>query len=197
MGNRDDLLAGARRCLIEKGFARTTVRDIAAAAGGVSMAAIGYHFGSREELLNAALVDAMSELSDEITAGLAEVGADAGPAERYRALWRRMIDSFRQHRTLWLANLEALVQAEHSPRLRDQLVAGQREGRRGLAAGLLGVPEDTVDEAAVRTVGSLQLALLLGAATQWLTDPDRAPTADDLDAGLRTLADLLAAPTRR
>jgi AcrR family transcriptional regulator len=191
MGNREDLLAGARRCLIEKGFGRTTVRDISAAAGGVSMAAIGYHFGSREELLNAALIDAMNELSDEIAAGLAELGADATPAQRYQALWQRMTDSFRQHRTLWLANLEALVQAEHSPQLRDQLVAGQRQGRRGLAAGLLGVAEDTVDDTALRSVGSLQLALLLGSATQWLTDPDQAPTGDDLRTGLRTVAELL------
>jgi len=50
MGNREDLLAGALECLKTKGWARTTVRDIAAAAG-VNHAAIGYHFGSREALL--------------------------------------------------------------------------------------------------------------------------------------------------
>ncbi len=54
MGNRDDLLDGAVRCLRDKGWARSTVRDIAAAAG-VSHAAIGYHFGSREALLTAFL----------------------------------------------------------------------------------------------------------------------------------------------
>ncbi len=58
MGNREDLLAGARRCLFEKGYSCTTVRDIATAAGGVSMAAIGYHFGSKEALLNEALAEA-------------------------------------------------------------------------------------------------------------------------------------------
>lgn len=60
MGNREDLLAGARRCLEEKGYLRTTVRDIATASK-VSMAAIGYHFGSREVLLNQALFAAMDE----------------------------------------------------------------------------------------------------------------------------------------
>src|SRR5215472_17197961 len=49
-GNREDLLAGALECLKTKGWTRTTVRDIAAAAG-VNHAAIGYHFGSREALL--------------------------------------------------------------------------------------------------------------------------------------------------
>jgi AcrR family transcriptional regulator len=52
MGNREELIAGAKRCLIEKGFARTTARDIASASG-VSLAAIGYHFGSKARSLSA------------------------------------------------------------------------------------------------------------------------------------------------
>ena len=45
MGNREALLLGAKCCLLEKGLARTTARDIGGAAG-VSLAAIGYHFRS-------------------------------------------------------------------------------------------------------------------------------------------------------
>ena len=33
MGNREDLLAGAKKCLYEKGYARTTARDIAPRPG--------------------------------------------------------------------------------------------------------------------------------------------------------------------
>ncbi|MGH3648185.1 MAG: TetR/AcrR family transcriptional regulator, partial [Micromonosporaceae bacterium] len=51
MGNREALLEGAKRCFHEKGYARTTARDIAQASG-VSLAAIGYHFGSKEALMN-------------------------------------------------------------------------------------------------------------------------------------------------
>ena len=58
MGNREQLLDGALACLYDKGYARTTARDIASAAG-VSLAAIGYHFGTTEVLLNAALLRAM------------------------------------------------------------------------------------------------------------------------------------------
>jgi AcrR family transcriptional regulator len=65
MGNREDLPAGALACLKDKGWARTTVRDIAAAAG-VNHAAIGYHFGSREALLTSAFVQAMEEWGAEI-----------------------------------------------------------------------------------------------------------------------------------
>ncbi|MDX3104534.1 TetR/AcrR family transcriptional regulator [Nonomuraea angiospora] len=186
MGNREDLLAGARRCLEEKGWARTTVRDISAAAG-VSMAAIGYHFGSREALLNAALVEAMREWGEQIGVAMAAVDETAAPGERFEALWERLIASIGEHRTLWLANLEAMVQAEHSPELRDELVAGQREGRRGMAAHLVDGDEADIAEREVRTLGSVHLALLLGVMAQWLNDPDQAPTGAEVLAGLRAL----------
>jgi AcrR family transcriptional regulator len=60
MGNREALLEGAKRCLLEKGYAKTTARDIADAAG-VSLAAIGYHYGSKESLLEQAFMAAMEE----------------------------------------------------------------------------------------------------------------------------------------
>ncbi|RSM97103.1 TetR family transcriptional regulator [Nonomuraea sp. WAC 01424] len=187
MGNREDLLAGARRCLEEKGWGRTTVRDIATASG-VSMAAIGYHFGSREALLNAALIEAMDEWGHQVGAALSALD-DAGqqPADRFAAMWAQLIASINEHRTLWLANLEALVQAEHSPELREQLVAGQREGRRGMAAQLTGVPEEEITEGEVRAVGSVNLALLLGVMAQWLNDPEAAPSAAEVVEGLRTI----------
>jgi len=52
--SRDQLLEGALLCLQTKGYARTTARDIAAASGA-NLASIGYHFGSKEGLLNAAV----------------------------------------------------------------------------------------------------------------------------------------------
>ena len=67
MGNREDLLAGAKRCLMEKGYARTTARDIAAASG-VSLAAIGYHFGSKDALMNQAVYESVGEWADEVQA---------------------------------------------------------------------------------------------------------------------------------
>ncbi|MFB4283224.1 TetR/AcrR family transcriptional regulator [Nonomuraea sp. MTCD27] len=191
MGNREDLLAGARRCLEEKGWGRTTVRDISAASG-VSMAAIGYHFGSREALLNAALIEAVDEWGTQVGRTLAAFGADgSGPAERYEAMWAAITASFTTHRTLWLATIEALVQAEHSDDLRRYLAGGQALGRRGLAATLLGTPEDDVDDRSVHTLGAVQMALLTGVVTQWLTDPGRAPDAAEIVAGLRALTDVI------
>ena len=46
-----------------------------------------------------------------------------------------------------------------------------------------------LDEETVRTVGSASLALMSGVMTQWLTDPSRAPSAEQLAAGLRALCE--------
>ncbi len=83
------------------------------------------------------------------------------------------------------------MQAESSPRIRELMAHGMREGRSGLTAGLLGVPEDEVSDRAVRTIGSLQLALMSGVLMQWTIDPDNAPTAHDIAAGLIALAGLI------
>ncbi|MCI2417304.1 hypothetical protein MOQ72_07700 [Saccharopolyspora sp. K220] len=89
---------------------------------------------------------------------------------------------------LWLASVEAAVHAEHSPRIRELLTQGMREGRSGLAAGLLDIPEDAVDNQTLRTIGALQLALMSGLLMQWTLDPDHAPTEHDITQGLIGLA---------
>lgn len=159
MGNREDLLDGAKQCLIERGWARTTVRDIASAAG-VSHAAIGYHFGSKDALLTQALVQAVDELDDELRRG--------APADQPEERWQALIDSFTTHRALWVAQLEAVVQAERSPEVRAHLAQGQRQGREGLG-------------------GSVPLALLTGLMLQWLVDPDHAPSGAEVAQELRSL----------
>lgn len=188
MGNREDLLAGALTCLKDKGWARTTVRDIATAAG-VNHAAIGYHFGSREALLIEAFVQAMDEWGGEIeTAVRAALEPDATPRERYEAFWRRAIDSYGANRRLWLASVEAAVEAEHNPRVRELMVNALREGRSGLAAGLLGIPEGELDDKDIHSIGSVQLALMSGVLVQHLLDPDHAPSADNITDALVSLA---------
>jgi AcrR family transcriptional regulator len=44
-GSKDRLLRAARSCIAEQGFATTSSRDIARAAGA-NVASINYHFGS-------------------------------------------------------------------------------------------------------------------------------------------------------
>ncbi|WP_405490548.1 TetR/AcrR family transcriptional regulator [Streptomyces sp. NBC_00096] len=187
MGNREDLLAGARRCLEEKGYLRTTVRDIASASK-VSMAAIGYHFGSREVLLNQALFAAMEEWA----AGSGRLAGQGDTArERYADTWDRKIRDFGDMRWLWTASVEAFVHAQSSPELLAILAEGQRHNRRMVAAQLRGVPVEEVAEEDVRSLGSVHIALLTGVMVQCLTDPEHAPDGRSLAQGLRAMAELL------
>lgn len=48
-----------------------------------------------------------------------------------------------------------------------------------------GTAETELSEAEIRTLGSVQLALVSGLMMQHLTDPESAPTADEVRAGLR------------
>ena len=181
MGHRERLLAGARRCLFERGYARTTARDIVAASG-TNLASIGYHFGSKEALLNAAMIEAIDEWGEELKGALitdADVGS-MDPIERFESIWTRVIESFEAHRPLWVANFEAFMQAQHSPELREQLAAGHEEARFGLAALFQGTDESMVDERVAQTVGSFYVALMSGLITQWLLDAQRAPSGGAL-----------------
>lgn len=189
MGNREDLLAGAQRCLLEKGYERTTARDIANASG-VSLAAIGYHFGSKEALLNEALFAAMDEWGATVDRALTADGeaADATTIGRVEAQMDRMVGTLVEHRPLWIASFEAFLLAVRNPKMREMMSMGHQEGRRGLAAQLRGVPEDTVSDEEARTFGGVALALISGMLMQQLIDPDHAPSGADVVAGLRTLA---------
>ena len=188
MGHRERLLAGARRCLFERGYARTTARDIVAASG-TNLASIGYHFGSKEALLNAAMIEAIDEWGEELKGALitdADVGS-MDPIERFESIWTRVIESFEAHRPLWVATFEAFMQAQHSPELREQLAAGHEEARFGLAALFQGTDESMVDERVAQTVGSFYVALMSGLITQWLLDAQRAPSGGAMAEALRTI----------
>ena len=187
MGNREDLLSAAKRCLVEKGYARTTARDIVAAAG-TSLAAIGYHFGSKDHLLNLALVDASQEWGEQLERVL---GADRAPGEtpieRFEAVWNRVIELLDEYRGLWSASIEVIGQVDNVPEVREVLADGLRQARLGLAELMHGIDPATDEATAVR-VGSFNQALLTGVVTQWLIDPDSAPTGRDLADVLRMYA---------
>ena len=187
VGHREDLLAGAKRCLSELGYARTTARDLVAASG-TNLASIGYHFGSKEALLTEALIEATDEWAEEIKRVLA-AEADVDPLARFETAWRRVLASFEQDRRLWTSVVEALPLLERMPRLRERFADGAEEARQALPAMMLGPAAGQ----ASRSVGSLLYALLIGVLVQRLVDPRRSPQAVDLAAGLRALAAMVRA----
>jgi AcrR family transcriptional regulator len=189
MGNREDLLAGAKRCLNEKGYRATSARDIANAAG-TSLAAIGYHFGGKDNLLNVALVEAAKEWGDEMERVLAaDLEPDLPPAERFEATWARVIDSFRTHRDMWTAQLRVMIDLKSLPDEGRFLVEALREGRRELSQ--IFQPDPPTDDHRRRVFGSVHHALLLGVMAQWLIDPDDSLSAAEIVEGLRAVTGIV------
>src|SRR3989440_872256 len=96
ISHRDQLLEGAIECLRNKGYARTTARDIAAAANA-NLASIGYHFGSKEALLNEAITQTCEEWTMRI--GEAAFASDAtSPLAQMAASWVAMLAAFEELR---------------------------------------------------------------------------------------------------
>jgi AcrR family transcriptional regulator len=190
MGNREDLLAGAKRCLLAKGYTRTTARDIATESG-VSLAAIGYHFGSKDVLLQEALQDALEEWGEEIASVLAaETDPDASPDARFEATWDRVVRSFAGTRALWALQFEVIAHIERTPELRATFAEANRQARLGLAE-LFGHGAGALGERRAEQVGTYYQALLAGMAAQWLVDPDAAPSGRDLATATRTVIEVI------
>lgn len=195
MGHREELLDGAAQCLYDKGFGRTTARDVVAASG-TNLASIGYHFGSKDALLTEALLKATAGWAEELDRALAEPDATptADPQRRVEDTWSRVIGLFASERRLWSTHVEALAQADRLPELRDSLVAAQREAREGLALTFHTLPDDPdAADRRVHVLGAVYQALLTGVMVQWLLDPDTAPSGVDVAEGLQAMADQQAA----
>jgi AcrR family transcriptional regulator len=186
MGHREDLLAGAKRCLYEKGYARTTARDIVAASG-TNLASIGYHYGSKDALMNAALFSAIEDWGDQLAQALAtDAGPHATPLERFELYWTRVLDSHPTQKQIWAATFEMFGQVDRVPDVRRLIAEGLEEGRNAWAMLLQGIDPSADPEKAYQ-VGSFYQALLSGVLVQWLVDPDRAPSGHDLAEALRAI----------
>jgi AcrR family transcriptional regulator len=197
MGNRDALLLAAKGCLLEKGYMRTTARDIASSAG-VSLAAIGYHFSSKEALLTEALLLAFNDWDRDFRQALeANVKSKATPVERFESIWARLMETFTTHRSLWVANFELFSQLEHHPEIRRNLVHTLHLARVGLAALFLGMDESAISRRTAETIGTFHHVLLTGLIAQWLMDPGSALSARGLTEALRSTASHLEGPEKK
>jgi AcrR family transcriptional regulator len=188
VGNREDLISGAKRCLLEKGYARTTARDIAAASG-VSLAAIGYHFGSKDALMNLAVYETIGDWGDALGRALAADAAPNGPGSRLEATMARTIQSFGgEERELWATQIELMSLLEHNDELRTFLAGVQRDASDGLAELFLGIDPAGEPEVA-RTAGAVLHALIIGLLVKWSMDPAQAPSGHDVVEGLRQITE--------
>lgn len=185
MGHKEDLLAGAKKCLREIGYANTTARDIVAASG-TNLASIGYHFGSKDALMTQAIIEMLGEWGESFEPP--PETADIGYVARFRAQWQGMITAITADPQLAAASFENAAHAVRMPQILPIIAAGQEEGREGMGEAFA----TEADAKTQRGVGSLMLAVTSGLIAQWLTDPARSPSPDDLVTAFRYIGEAFA-----
>ncbi|QNS03966.1 TetR/AcrR family transcriptional regulator [Streptomyces xanthii] len=185
MGHKEDLLDGAKRCLREKGFARTTARDIVKESGA-NLASIGYHYGSKDALLAQAYIALVEDHSDAFD-GAGVLTAPDGSLERFQEVWTNVTDAMGKPGSIWHLGMELVVIGDKMPAVRDFVAQAQREGGRGVIPMFQGGEEPPVDDPSVDTLGKLYMCLMSGLIAQYMLDPDTAPTPAELTEGMRRL----------
>jgi AcrR family transcriptional regulator len=110
---KEKILETAERLIGEQGYAATSLRHIIAQAG-VNLAAVHYHFGSKEDLLDAVVARKAAPVNDARIAWLERVEAEAGngPLEV-----EKVLESF------FLPTVEVAIRNPGFVRLMGQMLA--------------------------------------------------------------------------
>jgi AcrR family transcriptional regulator len=175
MGNREELLRGAREALLECGYAGATAREISSRAG-TSLAAIGYHFGGTQPLLHEAIAEGFREWRAQL--GEVMALADDDPEAALSSIGKELDRFFLEDRGFFTVFLEAMVLAERTEDVRRQGAASYEEDRVGVANLVAAVRGD--GSPPDRTLASALMAVVDGLFIQHLLDPQGAPAPRDV-----------------
>lgn len=186
MGNREDLLAGARQVILERGVAKATARDIAAAAG-VSLAAIGYHFGSKDELVSAALTESLGTGIGDAIEDVVASTATLPLLDGFRALWERMPDILAANREALLASLENTVRVARDPGASRAIAEATEQAHLGMADVFRAARPDLSEED-LSAIAKLDFLLVQSLGILWLISPDVLPTGEELARAVAVIA---------
>jgi AcrR family transcriptional regulator len=187
MSQRDDLLAAAKKLLVEKGYHRTTARDIAAASGA-HLGSIGYHYGSKDGLMTAAAIEVQGEWGAAIDSALAAASA-ASRSERLQIAVDELVAAMSRQREVLVASVQAYAQAAFDGDIHRTLATATEGARTDLAAGVLGVQTDEVDADTSQGLGSVVHALIAGLSLQAFLSPDTLPTGEQVVRAIQAFAD--------
>ncbi|MFN2291775.1 MAG: TetR/AcrR family transcriptional regulator [Anaerolineae bacterium] len=125
---RARLLEAAAQLFAERGYARTTTRDLAAAAG-VNEVTLFRHFGSKKNLFAAAVEHYASPSLDAAL----EMRPGADYRRNLMVMGRQVLDLLLERRDLMRL---MLCEAEHFPEVGEALAQNPRRLRRALASYL-------------------------------------------------------------
>ncbi|MDR7191179.1 AcrR family transcriptional regulator [Microbacterium sp. BE35] len=186
MGNREDLLAGARQVILERGVAKATARDIAAAAG-VSLAAIGYHFGSKDELISAALTESLGSGIGDAMEAIVDETAALPLIDGFATLFDRMPEIFAANREALVASLENSVRVSRDAGASRALADATEQAHLGIVEVLRSARPD-LGPADLDAIAKLEFVLVQSLGLLWIISPESLPTGDELARAVTAIA---------
>ncbi|MBL8488180.1 MAG: TetR family transcriptional regulator [Rhodocyclaceae bacterium] len=132
---KQTILESAARLFAEKGFASTSINEIAAAAG-LSKAGIYHYFDTKNEILRDMLVQHLEVVSDVVDTAL---NSSDPPREKLLAFTRMLVESYtrpasRNENTVLLNEIGSL-----DPKDREFVIASERRMVRSVERLLLGI----------------------------------------------------------
>ena len=197
MSNRDALREAGIACLQDQDYADIRARDIAGRAN-VSLGAIGYHFGTTDNLLHEALAEAVRRWLDPLIGLISTAPALLTPAQLGPAI-DRLLETFKTNRPLVLAYFQALLRAQHAPDLRREMAADFDALRAAITKGIeqLQAEQPKSRRLDPEVSATLVMAVFDGLIMQGLLDPSRLPAGEAIAQTLRRAALQHATPTSR
>jgi AcrR family transcriptional regulator len=157
---------------IERNVVTAAARDLVALSH-TNLGATGYHFGSKEALMNEALAECCRRWLTAVSSAANQAG-DSAWNGAVTAAYRAVQDSPK----VAVGYLEAWAQIERTPELREQLAAHYREFRTATTALIESVTKSSRTELDVGALAAVLVAVFDGLMVQWLLDPDALPSPD-------------------
>ncbi|MFC5606354.1 TetR/AcrR family transcriptional regulator [Variovorax soli] len=141
---RQLLLETAGKLFAERGPAEATTKEIARRAG-TPMASINYHFGSREGLYEAVLIEAHKQIVDLDELLAVTQDANASPHDRLRAVLGNVLHLSATRDAPWGHRVmvrEVLSPSAMLPAMVEKAVRPKAAAMRALMGQVLGLPDD-------------------------------------------------------
>ncbi len=175
---RERLLDAALTCFAERGYASTTSRDIAAAAG-VSLGLAYRYFRSKDEMMATLVNDALAEVRRDVADS---AGADRDPVE---ALIKSAFATVRANPRFWRLFHQLRVHPSGSPDVDRIIRRAAQAARKRIDQLLLARTGEVADGR-----GAALFAAIDGSAQHYLLDPKNFP----IDAVAAELAQRFRTP---
>lgn len=169
---RQDLLKAALSIFSQKGYASTTLEDVAQEAG-VTRGAIYWHFGGKAEMYNA-LLDKYSARASDIVQDAASEGGRM--VQILRRIFVRLLEAVESDQALRAVMEINLFKTEYSPELADTF-SKQIESSRTLLSGIAQAMQQGIAAGELRSdldpadMARAFIAFQNGILHLWLMDP--------------------------